>query len=254
MVDVGSLSVDMINNLGKEVVAIGALGTAAFGLVDSFKALPGGGISRSGFKFIRAAIVKLTPPVPALDKTELSQESILYALQSQWINGVEKGNQISIAKSLIKLRLTPDTATALAAATGVDAEILKSVATKIQKGAATAPNPQNPGDPNAFTTQEFDIYGRFDLLLNTLLDQAYQRADQCYRNIARASAIPVAVVLAVIGAALVFGITFRNFGANLDKLGIAVLAGLISTPIAPIAKDIASAVSTAAQAFQVGKK
>jgi hypothetical protein len=249
MVDMGSVG-SIISNLGTEIVAIGALGTAAFGLVDSFKALPGGGISRSGFKFIRAAIVKLTPPVPALDKTELSQKSILYALQSQWINGVEKGNQISIAKSLIKLRLTPDTAPALAAATGVNAELLKNVATKIQEGKGVAPNPQKPEDPNAFSTQEFDVYGRFDLLLNTLLDQAYQRADQRYRNAARAAAVPVAVVLALVAGRSILGNDF--FYSN--KVVLAVLMGLISTPIAPVAKDIASALSTAAQAFQFGKK
>jgi hypothetical protein len=250
----------MINNLGKEVVAIGALGTAAFGLVDSFKVLPYGGISHAGFKFVRAAIIKLTPEVKSLEGTELGREAILRTLESQWINGVDKSNQISIAKSLIKLRLTPDTAPALAAATGVKADILTQVAKKIQEGISAAPAP--PGslsgqqDENLLSPRELDIYGRFDLLLNTLLDQAYQRADQRYRNVARASAIPVAVVLAVVGAALVFGITWENFGTNgnLGKLGIAVLTGLISTPIAPIAKDIASALSTAAQAFQFGKK
>lgn len=235
-----------ISRITADIAAIGALGTAAFGLVDSFKALPGGGISRSGFKFIRAAIVKLTPPVASLEKTELSRDSILYTLLSQWINGVDKSNQISIAKSLIKLRLTPDTAPALAAATGVDAEILKSVATKIQKGTAAS----TPPDPNALTTQESDIYGRFDLLLNTLLDQAYQRADQRYRNAARAMAVPVAVVLAVVGAYLVFGGEHFTGG----DIVLAVLVGLISTPIAPIAKDISSAITTAAQAFQFGKK
>lgn len=228
-----------VSNITADIAAVGALGTAAFGLVDSFKALPGGGISRSGFKFIRAAIEKLTPPVPALDNTELSRASILYTLQSQWINGVAMSNQISIAKSLIKLRLTPATAPTLAAATGVDAAILTQVATKIETGNSAA-----------FTVQETDVYGRFDLLLNTLLDQAYQRADQRYKNAARAMAVPVAVVLAVVGAYLVFG--GKNFTGG--DLAVAVLAGLISTPIAPIAKDIASAVSTAAQAFQVGKK
>lgn len=58
-----------VGRITADIAAVGALGTAAFGLVDSFKALPGGGISRSGFKFIRAAIVKLTPPVPALEQT-----------------------------------------------------------------------------------------------------------------------------------------------------------------------------------------
>ncbi len=231
-----------ITSLSTDIVAVGALGTAAFGLVDSFKVLPGGGISRFGFKYIRAAIVTLTPPVPLLEKTELGRDSILYTLLSQWINGVDKGNQISIAKSLIKLRLTPDTAPALAAATGVDAEILKGVATKIQKGSAAA---SNPPDPNGLTTQESDIYGRFDLLLNTLLDQAYQRADQRYRNVAKVAAIPVALGLALVAAA------FINWTKYWEP---AVLIGLVSTPIAPIAKDISSAITTAAQAIQVGKK
>lgn len=236
-----------VTKITADIAAIGALGTAAFGLVDSFKALPGGGISRSGFKFIRAAIVKLTPPVPSLEKTELSRDSILYTLLSQWINGVDKSNQISIAKSLIKLRLTPETAPALAAATGVDAAILTDVAAKIQKGAGAASSTENK---DALSTQESDIYGRFDLLLNTLLDQAYQRADQRYRNAARALAVPVAIVLAVLGAYLVLGNEFCKGG----NIALAILAGLISTPIAPIAKDISSAITTAAQAFQAGKK
>jgi hypothetical protein len=237
----GGMLVD-ITSLGANIVGVGALGTAAFGLVDSLKALPGGGLSRCGFKFVRAAIVKLTPPVASLDKTELSRDSILYTLLSQWINGVDKSNQISIAKSLIKLRLIPETAPALAAATGVDAAILSLVAAKIQEGAGAASSTQ---DPNALTTRESDIYGRFDLLLNALLDQAYQRADQRYRNVAKVAAIPVALGLALVAAAF---INWTNYWAP------AVLIGLVSTPIAPIAKDISSAITTAAQAIQFGKK
>jgi hypothetical protein len=165
-------------------------------------------------------------------------------------HGVDKSNQISIAKSLIKLRLTPETAPALAATTGVDATLLLQVAVKIKNGQATAPNPQVPNDPNSLTPQEFDVYGRFDLLLNTFLDQAYQRADQRYKNAARATAIPVAVILALVGAYLVLGSNF----AKGNNIALAILAGLISTPIAPIAKDISSAISTAAQAIQFGKK
>jgi hypothetical protein len=232
-----SVGTEAINNLGKEIVAIGALGTAAFGLVDSFKSLPGGGISRSGFKFIRAAIVQLTPLVPSLEKTELSRDSILYALLSQWINGVDKGNQISIAKSLIKLRLTPDTAPDLARIIGVDSKTLIDIATSIQAG-------------TTLTQEQISVYGRFDLLLSTMLDQAYQRADQRYRNAARTAAIPVAIVLAVVAAYFFVG----QAKFNGEVAFLAVLMGLISTPIAPVAKDIASAISTAAQAFQFGKK
>jgi hypothetical protein len=214
------------------IAAIGALGTAAFGLVDALKALPGGGISRAGFKFIRRTILALAPKVPALEGTELSPDSINFTLLSQWINGTATASQVSIAKSLIKLRLTPDTSGALAAATGVDAAILGQVAENIRIG-----KPLNPA--------QSDVYGRFDLLLTTLLDQAYQRADQRYRNTAKLAAVPVAVILAVVA---------NHFLASPIRWPEAVLIGLIATPVAPVTKDLASAVTTASQAIQSWKK
>jgi len=213
------------------ITAVGALGTAAFGLVDTLKVLPGGGVSRAGFKFIKATVLKLAPKVPSLDETGLSSDAVLYTLQSQWINGTATTDQVNIAKSLIKLRLTPGTATALASATGVDGHILSQIAESIDAGTALTP-PQS------------DVYGRFDLLLTTLLDQAYQRADQRYRNVAKFAAVPVAVALAVVAAYVVPGQI---------KVPEAVLLGLIATPIAPIAKDVSSAISTAAQAIQAWK-
>jgi len=220
-----------LSSLPTLIAAVGALGTAAFGLVDAFKVLPGGGISRAGFKFIRQTILKLAPEVPSLDGTGLSRDSVLYTLQSQWINGTAAADQINIAKSLIKLRLTPATAAALASATGVDAGVLAQIAASIQSGTALTP-------------QQSDVYGRFDLLLATLLDQAYQRAAQRYRNAAKFAAIPISVALAVTAAYVIP-----------NQIGVlqAVLIGLIATPIAPVAKDISSAISTAAQAIQSWK-
>jgi len=220
-----------LSSLPTLIAAVGALGTAAFGLVDAFKALPGGGISRAGFKFIRQTILKLAPEIPSLNGTGLSRDSLLYTLQSQWINGTAAGDQINIAKSLIKLRLTPATAAALASATGVDAGILSQIAASIQSGTALTP-------------QQSDVYGRFDLLLTTLLDQAYQRAAQRYRNVAKSAAIPISVALAVTAAYVI---------PNQIEVSQAVLIGLIATPIAPVAKDISSAISTAAQAIQSWK-
>jgi len=213
------------------IAAVGALGTAAFGLVDTFKALPGGGISRAGFKFIRQIVLQLAPPVSSLDQTGLSRNSIVTSLLSQWINGTATADQVNIAKSLIKLRLTPDTASVLAQATGVDAFVLTEVAKNINSGTPLT-QPQN------------DVYGRFDLLLTTLLDQAYERADQRYRNVAKFAAVPVAVALAVIAAVVV------PSHINIPE---AILIGLIATPIAPIAKDLSSAITTTAQTIQAWK-
>ena len=220
---------DALTRLPAIIMAVGGLGTAAFGLVDALKVLPGGGISRAGFKFIRRVILRLAPEVASLEPTGLGRGAIVQTLESQWINGNDANAQINIAKSLIKLRLTPDTAEALAKATGVDSVILSQVAVNIQSG-------------TALTTQQSDVYGRFDLLLTTLLDQAYQRADQRYRNVAKATAIPVSVALALIAAKVM---------PNQISTAQAALLGLISTPIAPIAKDISSAISSAVQAIKV---
>jgi hypothetical protein len=224
-----------VANVTTAIAAVGALGTAAFGLVDSFKMLPGGGISRAGFKFIRETIQKLTPPVPSLKDTGLSPENVLNTLQSQWINGTARADQVSIAKSLIKLRLIPETSAALAKATGVDADILSGIATNIVGGTPLV------------APKQTDVYGRFDLLLTTLLDQAYQRADQRYRNAAKLTAVFVAVALAVAAAYL----TRTSIGVNTCQ---AVVIGLIATPIAPIAKDLATGLTTAMQAIQSWKK
>jgi hypothetical protein len=221
--------VSTLSVLSAQIMAVGALGTAAFGLVDALKALPGGGISRAGFGFIRAVITKLTPPDPGLDQSGLGRESVLYTLESQWINGVDSGDQLNIAKSQIKLRLTQTTAPSLTSTTGVDGAILTSVAVKIASG-------------TALTQQETDAYGRFDLMLTTLLDQAYQRGDQRYRNAAKVTAVPVAVLLALIGA--------HVLPSGTISYGQAALLGLISTPIAPIAKDLSTAISNSAQALQ----
>jgi hypothetical protein len=221
-------------NTSTIIAAVGALGTAAFGLVDACKALPGGGISRAGFKFVRETILKLAPEIASLDGTGLSDDSVLYTLQSQWINGTATTtDQVNIAKSLIKLRLAPETSVALAKATGVDADILSQIAVSIRSGTALTP-PQS------------DVYGRFDLLLTTLLDQAYQRASQRYRNIAKFAAIPISVVLAVTAA--------RVMPSQDISWTEAILIGLIATPIAPVAKDISSAIATAAQAIQSWKR
>src|ERR1700675_1926618 len=103
------MEVITLTKLTVMITALGALGTAAFGLVDTLKALPGGGISRAGFKFIRRTLLILAPEVPSLEKTGLSRDALLSTLLSQWINGTSTPDQVNIAKSLIKLRLTPET-------------------------------------------------------------------------------------------------------------------------------------------------
>ena len=169
-------------DLTKIVLAIGALGTAAYGLVDVSKGF-GGGISNRGFGDIKKVVSPFIPASsPQTSASALSLDSVLATLRSNWLNGMALSDQKSVAKALIKLNLNADTAARMAAATGVDNRVLASIATKLSTG-------------QALTPEETDSYGRFDLLLSAVSIRDYQRADQRYRNSSKLLAVPVAVGL-----------------------------------------------------------
>lgn len=50
-----------LKTLPELIVAIGVLGTAAFGLVDASKPLLGGGVNHIGFGGIKTTVKSLTP-------------------------------------------------------------------------------------------------------------------------------------------------------------------------------------------------
>jgi hypothetical protein len=223
-------------DLPKIILAIGALGTAAYGLVDVSKGF-GGGISNRGFGDIKKVVSQfIAGSSGGAGGSALSLDSVLTTLRANWLNGLPLGDQKSIAKALIKLSLNPASAGKMAAATGVDAQILASIAQKL-----------STGDP--LTPAETDAYGRFDLLLSALLDQGYQRGDQRYRNSAKLMAVPVAVGLALLGA---WAMTTGPL-ASIDAWR-AVIGGLLATPLAPVAKDLASAVQASSKLAQAWKK
>ena len=222
-------------NLPEIITAIGGLGTAAFGLVDSTKPF-WGGVNRIGFGRIAAAVTSLTPGAPA---SGLTQAKILDTLKANWYNGTDLGSQKSIAKSLIKQGLSATNAADLAKVAGVDPAVLQSVAAKITSGTALA-------------QIESDVYSRFDFILTALLDEVYQHADQRYVNGTRVVASIFAVALALVG-----GWTLHtDAGCYLwsHDMWIALVAGVLATPLAPIAKDLTSALSTAVNTMQAIKK
>ncbi len=219
-----------LKDLPQVITAVGALGTAAFGLVDATKAF-GGGVNHIGFNGIKAAVVALTPPPgTGLPANALSQQQILATLQANWFNGTDLGSQKSIAKSLIKLNLSPGNAYALARATGVDTAVFKAVTASIATG-------------TPLTAVETDVFSRFDLIVTALLDEAYQRSDDVYRNWTRVLAALVSIGLALVGGTI----------AQID-VPTSLLVGLLATPLAPVAKDLSTALATAVNTLQLVKR
>jgi hypothetical protein len=218
----------VLQNLPQVVTAIGGLGTAAFGLVDATKVF-GGGVNHIGFKGIRAAVTELTPDAgPPLNA--LSQEKIVATLEANWMNGTDLASQKDIAKSLIKLNLNTHNARVLADVMGVNPDVLVGIATSIATGIP-------------LSSAECDVFCRFDLIVTALLDEAYQRSNQIYRNWTRALAALVAIGLAMAG-----GMVLR-----VDPR-VSLLVGLLATPLAPIAKDISTALAITVSSMQLAKK
>ena len=235
--------------LGTAVTAIGALGTASFALVDTTKIGRNGGISNSGFANIAHAVGQFFPGATRNRKSAPADRgtmpstgagNLLDILHGHWISGSPLADQKAVAKSLIKLRLTKDTAADFAAASSVDANVLSQVATKMTQGTELSP-------------PEMNVLGRFDLALTAILDEGYQRADQRYRNSARALASVVAVALASIGG---YSITSSSLTAYLSGAEVwqFVLCGLLATPLAPIAKDVASGLAAGVKVAQALKR
>lgn len=234
--------------LPQVVMAIGGLGTAAFGLLEAIKpVIPW--INHIGFGRIRSTVSGLTPEgaTAKLPANALPQEGVVDSLLANWVNGTDLTSQKAIAKSLIKLHLSEGNAKALAAATNVDADLLASVASKTVAGQSLAQT-------------ESDVFSRFDLIVTARLDEAYQHGDQVYRNWTRGLAAVIAVLLAVVGGwslaadvTPVAGAQAISFWQSKELLQ-AIFVGLLATPLAPIAKDISSALTTAVNTMQLVKK
>lgn len=224
-------------HLEEVIVAIGGLGTAAFGLVDAAKgALPF--INRIGLKRIHRTIISLTPEGNGRPLNALPQVDILATVEANWVNGMDLSAQKAVAKSLIKLHLNAANAALVASRANVDATDFAVVVGLMETS-------------GALTQGQKDLYARFDLILTALLDETFQLSDQHYRNQTRILAALVAIVLAVVGGYALIGSPI--YWQSRDIL-LSILVGLLATPLAPIAKDLSSALATAVNAMQVIKK
>jgi hypothetical protein len=221
-------------DLPSATLAVGALGTAATGLVDTTKVFGAFGTSRVGFGFIKKTMTRLLPSDASTLYSGLVRTDILDTLLANWLNGMDAGAQKAAASSFVKLHLNEASAEMLAKATYVDPALLHGVARKLKL--ATSPE-------SALTAEETDTFGRFDLSVAALVDKAYQQADQLYRNVCKALACFVAVALAV--AANWETTSTDTVNHHALPWWQVILIGLIATPIAPVAKDIASAIQTA---------
>jgi hypothetical protein len=90
---------------------------------------------------------------------------------------------------------------------------------------------------------EVDLMGRVDAFVGFHIDAAFEKADQQYRNVARVFAGAIAMLLAI-SAAYLIG----------ESLWLGAMVGLLSVPVAPLAKDLTSAMTAAVGAVKAVRR
>ena len=225
-------------NILNFIAAASGLGIAAMGLVDASKVF-GGGPSNFGVRDIRNALAPFFSRKEGVQGA-FDDSAALLTIRANWINGVPKADQKAKARSLVHLCLTQGDTGKIAAAAGVDAEKMASLVKKIAAG-------------TALTTEEMNVLGQFDAVLAAVLDAAYERADQRYRTGCKSIALGVSTLLGIFGGWIVYGNLGHQYFLS-PEFGISLAIGVLGTPIAPIAKDLASSLQAAASAARLVKR
>jgi hypothetical protein len=242
-----TIAQDIANHIGTIVLAVGGLGLAASALVDASKALPGGGVSRQGFRHIERLVKLFLEDAKLNEDGRNLHEALLRTLEDNWVDGKPAADQRAVAKSLLKLQLAPANAERFAGICQVDSKMLAQVAAAMQSGMPLEARSTDPAE-QARRDALMNVLGRFDLALTALIDAAWHRADQRYRNVSKAWAAGVAVVLALLGGRAVQGTP--EDGLALGQTLVHVMLGLLAVPLAPVAKDLASALQAGVKAVQ----
>ena len=209
-----------MENLGTIILAIGALGTASFGIVEGLKWTI---VGLAGFRQIRKL---LGEPVMQALHVAYGPE-YLSLLKAQYRANRAGGELPKSLRQGARIGLTPDTAEALASRIGVvGKKELKSVAAALEKG-------------KTLSDSERNILGRYELALDTRIDAALALANDRYIGYMRVFASLVSIGIALSVRQWMDGDWLR-----------AVIVGVAAVPVAPIAKDLASAIQSAAKAMQ----
>ena len=217
-----------LERVGAVLAALGALATAAFGLLDAFK-VAGGGASNIGLGAIYAALAPFDGPLTLA----IGKANYRATVRANWINGMTKADQKAVVRALIKLGLSPATAPDLAAAAHVDPAALQLAAKKLETG-------------KPLTDADLNVLGRMSAVVDALLDTGFERAEQQFKNASRALAGALAVLLAWLA-------TFLWPEPQRPHFWLAFAVGLLAVPLAPVAKDLTSALSTAMRAIKAAK-
>lgn len=243
------------SNLSTTVLAIGALGTAAFGIVDGFKLIPW--IDQAGFEHLfsagriglrspwsaRWAHSNLDPLFPALERAYGAD--VMNLLKLQYRAGRSKGDLprtlrqgVRIGFSFMHQNEIEKVAFELGLPDAISQSAAKAVAT------FSAVRPPATGQPAVAAAampseEERAAMANLETAIDARIDAALVLAESQYVTQTKVLALIVSLVIA-----LVVG------GLLKQETVVSVVVGLVAVPLAPIAKDLATALQSAVTALK----
>lgn len=249
------------------VGAVGALGLAAFGLVESVgKAFAfswagkNGRIATWGLPYVGFGVVMkmMRPLQPALELAFGDQ--YLSTIAQQYRAGrasgqapvtIQQGVKLGLpflgaarAVDVIKAVWKMDDTLSVALANALQAPLPSTAA-----AAAAAPAPAAPVSAGAPDPAQV-LAGRFAAALDARVTGAFGLADERYEAIAKTLAGVAAVGLALVLNYGLGGVDVHGVYAPKLPWALAVVIGLVAVPLAPVAKDISTKLNDALTAFQ----
>ncbi len=208
-----------MENLGTIVLATGALGTAAFGIVEALKWTR---LGEAGFR----SILKVLGPIIELLRTAYGPD-FQNLLRAQY-----RGDQRDLTRVIrqgVRVGLTAANANQAARFLGmIDGERLTEAARQVEEGRELPAELRN-------------VLGRFELAVDTRIDAALLLAKSRYVGATRVTASIFALLIAV---------AVGKYLGN-DYIFQSIVIGIAAVPLAPVAKDLVGALQSASKAIRL---
>ncbi|HEY7653386.1 MAG TPA: hypothetical protein VIG07_11230 [Methylomirabilota bacterium] len=258
--DPGSSTADgLATSLGTLALAAGALGTAAFGIVDGLKLIPWidlagferlfsrGSTAQGGRRWPTTIRANLDPLVPPL--TLAYGNDVMELLKAQYRSGRGKGDLPRTLRQGVRigLGLMPDAGVAaIAKGLGLPTETADRVGRALVATRSMRPpalgQPETAVQPPPIPDDDRAALARLETAIDARIDAALVLADNLY-------VIQTKLVASVVAVGIGLGVG-KILGA--PWLGLAV--GFAAVPLAPVAHDAATALQEAVKAVQAVKR
>lgn len=239
--------------LGTTALAVGALGAASYGIVDGLKLVAwidlagferlfsGGGVA-GGRRWPTKHTVGLDPLLPAL-KAAYGADA-MGLLKAQYRSGRAKGDLPRTLRQGVRIgfgTMRNDAVVAAAVGLGITENIASLAAAALALARAQRPPAagEEPKPAPAIDDEQRAALARLETTIDARIDAALALADIQY-------VAQTKVLATIVAIAIAFGV-----GLYLGQSPVICFAvGLAAVPLAPVAKDLATALQEAVKAFR----